>query len=101
MYRALSSPLLSFSFYFTISPSYTQAFLSLFLSPSQTQASMTNEIGFRIGFGFAQGKNGNMASWGSVSESVLESISWFDFGFMAQDKHGFMGFSFEINFGFA
>ena len=56
MYHALSSPPLSFSFSFTVSPSQTQAFLSIFFSPSQTQALTTDEIGFGIGFGFAQGK---------------------------------------------
>ena len=30
-----------------------------------------------------------------------ESVSWFGFGFMAQGKHVFMGFSFKIGFGFA
>ena len=30
-----------------------------------------------------------------------ESVSWFGFGFMAQGKHGFMGFGFKIDFGFA
>ena len=30
-----------------------------------------------------------------------ESVSWFGFGFVAQGKHGFMGFGFKIDFGFA
>ena len=41
-----------------------------------------------------------MSSWVQFWNWGSKSVSWFSFGFMAQGKHGFMGFGFGIGFGF-
>ena len=41
-----------------------------------------------------------MSSWVQFWNWGSKLVSWFSFGFMAQGKHGFMGFGFGIGFGF-